>query len=410
MNDLYSLQKSFDDFNKATATLEQAYANLEKKFDGINRQLEEKNLELENKIIENREMKNYLHNILESLANGVVVTDLEGNIKTINHCAEIFTDLSEADVKGKHISSLFEDFSVEKWRDASSRDYLKGEAGQKIKLKDRTLELFCSPVSSGEVGTLGTVFILRDVTRIEKLEDMAKRKEKLASMGEMAANIAHEIRNPLGSIELFASLLMKDLKDQRDLERVAKIVASVKNVDNKISNLLLFTKNQISCAEHVNVNDVLKETLVFAEPLAAQGNVDLVFEYDADEAFILGDAEMLKQVFLNIILNAFQAMPEGGRLHIEIKCPHVDQERRDSFLEIIFTDNGVGIPDENITKIFDPLFSTREGTSGLGLAIVHNIVDMHKGLINVEKGKDGGTVFTLMFPMTKNVNGSLSVF
>ncbi|MCG6534790.1 MAG: ATP-binding protein [Syntrophales bacterium LBB04] len=402
MNELNFLQQSFDNFIKATASLEQAYANLEQKFESINRELEEKNLELEKTITANKEMENYLQNILESLTNGVVVTDLEGKIRTVNRCAEIFAEVKEADVKGRHISDLFDDVSAEKWGDIFFSKYFKGEVGYKIKLKGRTLEMFGSPVNSRSGDTLGTVFILRDITRIEKLEDMAKRKEKLASMGEMAANIAHEIRNPLGSIELFATLLIKDLKDEKDRDRVAKIVASVKNVDNKISNLLLFTKNQIPNSECLNVHDILKETLLFTESLASQGSISLTFKCSDSDAFILGDAEMLKQVFLNIILNAFQAMPEGGHLKIETRSPDVNQQNFTPFLEIIFSDDGIGIPEENIPKIFDPLFSTREGTSGLGLAIVHNIVDMHKGAINVERGKQGGTVFTLLLPLLKN--------
>jgi signal transduction histidine kinase len=113
-----------------------------------------------------------------------------------------------------------------------------------------------------------------------------------------------------------------------------------------------------------------------------------------------GDEEMLKQVFLNIILNAFQAMPEGGNLQIVTRNTAVGQIRgkENNFVEILFTDDGTGIMEENIPRIFDPFFSTREGTSGLGLAIVHNILDMHKGIIHVERGAQTGTVFSIMLP------------
>jgi PAS domain S-box-containing protein len=395
------LQQSFDNFNKATDSLKHAYANLEIKFENINRELEIKNLELKKTITEMEEMKNYLQNILESLTNGVIVTDTEGAIQQVNRCACIFTGVEERNMQGKQIRSLFDELSPEKWKDIFPLEYFMGEGAHKIKLNGRTLEIFGSAVTAKNGERLGSVFILRDITRIEILEDMAKRSEKFASMGEMAANIAHEIRNPLGSIELFASLLMKDLKEKRDRDRVGQIVTSVKNMDNKISNLLLFTKTNAPRMECVNVHEVLKETLLFAEQLASTESISLGYHFTEGEPFVAGDVEMLKQVFLNIILNGMQAMPDGGNLYMETRFSDLDKAMPNGkpFLEIIFTDNGIGIPEENLPKIFDPFFSTREGTSGLGLAIVHNIIDMHRGAIHVDIGRGGGTVFSLLLPL-----------
>jgi signal transduction histidine kinase len=266
------------------------------------------------------------------------------------------------------------------------------------------MEVFSAPVRDRNSDTIGTVFLLRDVTRIEKLEEMAKRTEKFAAMGEMAANIAHEIRNPLGSIELFASLLIKDLKEKKDRDRISQIITSVKNMDNKISNLLLFTRNTYPVPGMVNVHDILKEIHVFSEQIFIQGNIVFALRYADVEPVIEGDAEMLKQVFFNLILNALQAMPEGGRLSIETKCSRANgnvKTNAPSSIEIKFSDDGRGIAEEHMSKIFDPFFSTREGGSGLGLAIVHNIVDMHRGSINVERGERGGTIFTILLPLTK---------
>ena len=400
MSDVISLQQLFENFNMATASLKQAYANLEIKFENINRELEIKNMELENTIGEKEEMKNYLQNILESLTNGVIVTDLEGKIQRVNRCACIFAGVEEEAVRGKHVSALFDLLSPENWEGILFSEYLKGGVGHKIKLNGRTMEIFSSPVTARNGETLGNVFILRDITRIERLEEMEKRSEKFASMGEMAANIAHEIRNPLGSIELFASLLMKDLKEKKDKDRVTQIVSSVKNMDNKISNLLLFTKTKTPRLEVVNINEVLKETLIFAEQLASQGSISLDYTFEEGEVHVACDVEMMKQVFLNIIFNGIQAMPDGGNLHIETKFSNVDKAIPNvtPFVEIMFKDSGIGIPQENLPKIFDPFFSTKEGTSGLGLPIVHNIIDMHNGAVHVESGQGGGTVFTVLLP------------
>ncbi|MEN6373981.1 MAG: ATP-binding protein [Smithella sp.] len=405
MEDITLLQQSFENFNKATADLQSAYARLEDRFANLNRELEEKNAELVKTVAEKEQTKNYLQNILESLINGVIVTDLDGKIQTLNHCAEMFVGVGQAKVVGQHVSILFEDTVVNDWPTINLAEYFKGESGNKVKINDRSLEIFCSPFRSPVGAAIGNVFVLRDITRIEKLEDMAKRTEKFAAMGEMAANIAHEIRNPLGSIELFASLLLKHLQDKKDQERVVHIISSVKNVDNKISNLLMFTRKQNPKMERIDLYRILNEMLDFSEDIMAQGGIDISVKYTGKRACIDGDADMIKQVFLNIILNAQQAMPDGGMIEIEAKKSSrgIIPEAL-SVVEIIFKDSGPGIPEENLSRIFDPFFSTKQGGAGLGLAIVHNIVSQHKGSINVENSLQGGTMVNISFPLLRENN------
>jgi len=402
MQDISLLQKSFESFNKATVELERAYARLEERFASLNKELEEKNAELVKTVEEKEQTKNYLQNILESLINGVVVTDLAGKIQTLNQCAEIFTGCSQSEVGGQHISILFGGIAVNDWQKINLAEYFKGEAGHKVKINSRTLEIFCSPFKSPNGTTIGNVFVLRDITRIEKLEDMAKRTEKFAAMGEMAANIAHEIRNPLGSIELFASLLLKNLSQKKDQERAVQIISSVKNVDNKISNLLLFTRKQSPKLSKIDLHQILAEVIDFSEQIMEQGGISVSAKYACDQAYIDGDAEMLKQVFLNIILNAQQAMPEGGTLVIQSNTSANQIRLRDAqVVEIVFQDSGPGIPDQNLSRIFDPFFSTKESGSGLGLAIVHNIINQHNGSINVENSVQGGVAVNISFPLVQ---------
>jgi len=402
MQDITLLQKSFESFNKATVELERAYARLEERFASLNKELEETNVQLVSTVAEKEETKNYLQNILESIINGVVVTDLTGQISTLNSCAEMFTGGSQAEVRGKHISILFGGMAVDDWQKINLAEYFKGEAGHKVKINNRTLEIFCSPFKSPNGETIGNVFVLRDITRIEKLEDMAKRTEKFAAMGEMAANIAHEIRNPLGSIELFASLLLKDLSRKKDQERAVQIISSVKNVDNKISNLLLFTRKQSPKMSKIDLHQILSEVIDFSAQLMEQGGISVSAKLARMHAYISGDAEMLKQVFLNIILNAQQAMPEGGALVIGSNTTASPVRQRDAqAVEIVFQDSGPGIPAENLSKIFDPFFSTKESGSGLGLAIVHNIIHQHNGSVNIENSIEGGVAVNISFPLTQ---------
>jgi len=402
MQDISLLQKSFESFNKATEELERAYARLEDRFANLNKELERKNIELVQTVAEKEETKNYLQNILESLINGIVVTDFAGQIQTLNSCAEMFTGGSQAEVRGQHISILFGGLEVDDWQKINLSEYFKGEAGHKVKINSRTLEIFCSPFKSPNGETIGNVFVLRDITQIEKLEDMAKRTEKFASMAEMAANIAHEIRNPLGSIELFASLLFKNLSQKKDQELAVQIISSVKNVDNKISNLLLFTRTQSPKMSKIDLHQVLSEVIDFSEQIIEQGGIRVSAKFAWKHAYIDGDAEMLKQVFLNVILNAQQAMPDGGTLLIGSNTSVNQILKRDTqTVEIVFQDSGPGIPEQNLSRIFDPFFSTKESGSGLGLAIVHNIIHQHNGSVNIENSIQGGVSVNISFPLAQ---------
>jgi len=394
------LQESFESFNSATRKLQDAFSNLELKFENLNRELEQKNRRLESILAEKEEVRNYLETILESLTTGVIVTDLEGRITMMNGCAGRFTGMG-SDGAGKDIADLFSG-SEEMDRYFSDRTTSRGLRGKrKIRMGERILEVLTSPVKTREDSRVGTVHILLDATRVEKLEEMAKRTEKFAAMGEMAADIAHEIRNPLGSIALSASLLLKGLTDERSRDRAARIIHSVRNVDNKIANLLLFTRKPEPVFRDLRIYDILQEILKFCAEILDKEGIRLSVRLTGSNPLVRADGELLKQVFLNIILNAVQAMRGGGKLMIEARL-HTDPALRPGMertIELRFADTGGGIGEKDRKRIFDPFFSTREGGNGLGLAIVHNIVDLHRGTVDVENGKRGGSVFTVLLPL-----------
>ena len=396
------LQQPFEDFDRATVRLQKTFADLEGKFENINRELDHKNIELQETLAEKERISSYLQNILESLTTGVVVMDMEEKTTMMNQCAEAFTGFSREDAVGVNANLLFENKISSDPEGHFDLKHFDGGLGEKIRLKGRILELFGSSVKARNGEETGKVIVLRDITRLEKLEEMVKRTEKLAVMGETAANIAHEIRNPLGSIELFASLLIKELKEKKNRDRASHIISSVRDMDNKISNLLLFARDRTPPMKKVNVHNALKEIIAFSEQIIEKENILLAVDYEDAEPIVVGNAEMLKQVFLNLMLNAMQAMPEGGNLYIKTRVSDVGSEDdipRGSKVEIRFTDTGCGIPAENTKTIFDPFFTTKGKGAGLGLAIVHNIVDIHGGSIYVENNKGGGAAFNITFPL-----------
>jgi signal transduction histidine kinase len=173
-------------------------------------------------------------------------------------------------------------------------------------------------------------------------------------------------------------------------------------MDNKISNLLLFTKNRNLILKRISLHHFLNEILGSCEPLIDQEKIFINTTYADYEPWIEGDAEMLKQVFFNLILNALQSLdPEGGTIDFETICPHSGQdlETDESYIEVKIRDSGIGIPREYLNRIFDPFFSTKEEESGLGLTIVHNIIEMHRGVIHVESVEREGTVFHVLLPL-----------
>lgn len=391
------LKRSFDEFNSATDRMQEAFNSLEEQFFQINQELERKNRKLERTLREKEELRAYLEKILESLTNGVVVTDSEGRIELMNGRAEKLSGLSreegETFWKGRHVSNLFPDI----WGDGS---FVSGETVQSIRrrINGRILDVSSSRMSAPDKKSLETIFVIRDVTRLARLEQMEQRSEKFAALEEMAATMAHEIRNPLGSMELFASLLMKEPDSERNRDRAYEIIKSVKHVNNRISNLLLFTKKPGPVVKRIALHGLIDEVLAFSRPIIENEQIILSVEYGEWNPWLSGDAEMLKQVFLNLILNSLQAMPDGGRLGIETR--HVPSgETVAGDVEILVADTGQGIPSDMMKRIFDPFFTTREEGAGLGLAIVHNIIHMHGGVVAADGGETGGTVMTITLPL-----------
>ena len=181
-----------------------------------------------------------------------------------------------------------------------------------------------------------------------------------------------------------------------------KCIKSVKNVNNRISNLLLFTKRPQPVFRRLRLHELIDDVVTFAKPIIENEEIRLTVRYDKSDPDVEGDGEMLKQVFLNLILNALQAMPEGGEFAIETRVS-VSEGRAwqngASDVEILFDDRGAGIPSDHMPKIFDPFFTTKDGGSGLGLAIVHNIIDMHGGAVVADHNEWGGTLMNITLPV-----------
>ncbi len=261
------------------------------------------------------------------------------------------------------------------------------EAFHSFTQASRSLEVYYEKLS-GRVKFL-TAEVERKNDQLKELEDHHKRNLRLIAMGEMAASIVHEVRSPLCSIELFSSMLSNDLEDTEHSEMAKGISTGIKSLNNILTNMLFFAKPQKPSLTDVELSVPVQESLKILSPLVEIRGIKL--SSHISEQIILGDQELLKQVLMNIILNAVQVMPGGGILKI-------NSEEGENYIALAVCDQGSGIDPENVEKIFDPFFSTKDKGTGLGLTIAHKIMQSHNGFIKAEKNKDIGSTFRLYFP------------
>ncbi len=398
------LLDAFETFTQASSSLESAFQQLKARAQRLSKELAAKNRELRRSLREKEEVRNYLKTILECLPCGVLVQDEEGQLNLCNPVAAQILGVPPNRVgvarKNPHIvcdTPLREYF-------ASSASCHAGERESEVSFqahgKPRVIAASRSPLKNASGHRIGTLHILRDVTDIKALEEQSKRGERLSAMGEMAVELAHEIRNPLGSIELFASLLEKELCQGSDPRRWAEnIRIGSRSLNNIVSNMLHFANPLAPTFVTVDVHDVIREVLGFTDLIMNQRGVSIEKGLGADNPAVRADRELLKQVILNLILNAMQAMPARGSLTIRTRnVEGLPGGQSIPGLELTIQDTGIGIPPENLGRIFDPFFTTNKSGTGLGLSVVHQIVDRHSGYVHVTSTVNSGTTFTLVFP------------
>ena len=409
--DIEALIKKMEAFNEVAEQLQRSYDELQVRIKKLDLELEDKNKELEKNLVEKEEVKNYLNDILESLTNGVIVVDRLGRITTFNQTAGNLTGLKPQNCLGKTLKEvfpfdLFENLVSRLEKNRRETAY----QDQDITTPDKKIihaRVSASPVWDNHGGQIGTVLILQDRTDLRRLEEFAHRNQRLREMGEMAAGIAHEIRNPLGSIELFASLLKKDLEgDPEKAELVQHIRAGVQNMDRIISTLLLFAKSSQPSRQQCDINLLLAELLDGLDDIRVPDNIKVVRDFGKEEMLANGDRELLRQVFPNLIRNAIQAMPDGGELRLQTEKALIPVSGSESgkdagarkFITVTVTDTGGGICADDLSKIFNPFFTTKDKGTGLGLAISHNIIKAHQGTIEAVSEEGKSTSFRVKIP------------
>lgn len=233
--------------------------------------------------------------------------------------------------------------------------------------------------------------IRNDITERKKTEETLHRQDKLAAVGQLAAGVAHEIRNPLTSIKGYAEFLQLDEKNPERLEFLDIILDEIERVNTIVEEFMVLAKPKAANLEEKNIVPIIKDVLNLLAFEARKKHVRLHFSSCDEIIQVECDKDRLKQVFLNLVKNGIEAMPDGGDLSVYTKV-------REDKVEISFQDTGIGIPQEKLNKIGEPFYTTKENGNGLGLMVSFKIIESHNGNVYIESEVDKGTTFNIVLP------------
>lgn len=356
--------------------------------------------------------KIYNETLLQNLTTGVVAADRNEAITVFNHEIEEITGLSSAELLGRKISNLPEQLreivrvTLESSERQADRE-LTLRTGEKTTVLRASSSIFHS--QAGE--PLGALMVLTDITALKRLELQIRRSDRLASLGTLSAGMAHEIKNPLVSIKTFAQLLPERYQDSDFRETFFSLIGhEVDRIDSLVNQLLRFARPAKPLLKPMHVHEILEKALLLVGHRLYQKDVKLVRSWHAEVDTIRADADQIEQVFLNFFINALDAMKTGGSLTVSTaistngswpaSLPAHDSDAQE-VLRITVQDDGTGIKPEDVPHVFDPFFTTKDYGTGLGLSVVHGIVQEHGGQIEVESELDRGTSFHILLPLAR---------
>lgn len=411
-------------FTEIVSKFQNTFQELQDKINFLSTQLEKKNIELEKQITKRENTKNFLNSILENIYTGVIVIDNSAEIIIFNKAAENITGYYKNDVVGLNYREFLQKNHLDINKSALQTLSTGKETHHRQKVvisadeEIREVEYSTSIITDSNNEFLGVAEIFNDVSELNKLQKRMSHMETLAALGEMAASVAHEIRNPLSGIGGFAGLLDRQLPAEDSRKKlVTPIISGVNRLNSIVTNLLTYTRPQKLNPTKKNIHKLLDEVIDFFKMSISINSeeFEIIKNYCEDEVNIYIDTQLFQQILLNMLKNAFDARDTSKeKSFIEIKTktimpenmsdvldPEEIEELRQlfSFVQIDIIDNGKGITPENMQKLFNPFFTTKETGNGLGLAICKKIINLHQGDIHVTSEINKGTTFSITLPL-----------
>ena len=399
--------ESYAMFAETLARLEGSYRNLEKRFDSLNHELEATNLELQDSLREKERLSRDQNEILENLGSGVLAVDADGVITLFNGAASEILAWPAQEALSLPCEEVLADGATDLRHALTSGERVRNREkmphrrdGREVPVRFGTARML-----DPEGNVVGAVETFEDISQLQQLSKQASRVGTLTALGEMAATVAHEIRNPLGGIGGFAGLLERDLEVGDSRRRlVKKIIEGVDSLNRMVTNLLNYTRPVQLNIRPADLVQVVEDSLGFFEIDAGNRleQIELQRAYDQKELVCRIDPEQIQQMVLNLLHNAVQAMPAGGELRVGISEADAGGDERTELAGmctvLTVRDTGVGMTEEIKSKLFMPFFTTKEDGNGLGLATAKKFVDALGGDVAVENEPDRGSVFTIYFP------------
>lgn len=346
--------------------------------------------------------------LLDSLANGVIAIDNNKKVIVFNEKARAITGMKADEVIGHPVAVLPDSIVAALDDTLNERHKLQDEdVSMLLRTEDTVPVRLSTSVFHGHTDDkLGALVVINDMTQLKVLEEQVRRTDRLSSLGTLSAGIAHEIKNPLVSIKTFTQLLPERYEDNEFRATFFELIGKeVTRIDELVNRLLNFARPTKPSLETINLHELLDDCLTLVGEQMRSQNIQLVRSFAEGTEELCGDADLLKQAFVNFILNAIQCMEDGGDLTIATSVVepgnnnlpnHNGVNNRHGIL-ISIKDTGPGIPEKDISRVFDPFFTTKSSGTGLGLAVSHGIIEEHDAMITITPNHPVGTCFDILF-------------
>jgi two-component system sporulation sensor kinase A len=325
----------------------------------------------------------------------VSIFDDKKNIISVNDKFAELAQVDKEELTGKEMNAFFNspDFTRQFWVTVRKGVIWKGESKMRGKNGDEYwLSTTVIPILGKDKKPCRYIAISQDITERKHTEELLRRSEKLSAVGQLAAGIAHEIRNPLTSLKGFVQLLRSGIEDKKH-EYLGIMSSELERINCIVNELLMLAKPQRPHLQKADLCVLVKDVAALLETQAILNDIQITTHCDERVSTITCDENQLKQAFINILKNAIEASPKGGSITVIVK------KRGRNQVLIRYIDNGCGIPDDQLTKILEPFFTTKEKGTGLGLMITHKIIEEHRGRIAIRSKLNRGTTFDVILPM-----------
>ncbi|MFQ5499592.1 MAG: PAS domain-containing sensor histidine kinase [Candidatus Zixiibacteriota bacterium] len=421
-DDVARFAESYASFNRIVNSLQRKYIELRDEFDVANEQLADVNSKLAEANESHRAVNEFLKQILGSVRVGVIAVDRQGRITHFNPAASLILGVPQSVATGK----LYRDV-IPAGKPFEANALRTAESGRVVDSTEKRLELSdgarlqlsvsTSVLENGVGERTGAVEVFHDLTAIKKMEQELARLNTLAALGEMAATVAHQVRNPLAGISGFAALLERDMDDDDPRRKlVEKILRGTENLNQTVSTLLDYTRSEEANKTQGEFGEFLRQTVdQFRLDNAGRLSRMQIILNDCptphpQELALMFDHILLRQVMFNVFSNAVEACDGSGTIHLSVrKLPRQAALSRyadrmilgidETVLETTVSDTGPGFEQRSLEQVFAPFYTTRQGGSGLGLAVAWKIMKAHNGEILAHNGEDAGAVISILLPV-----------